>query len=58
MTGVDPIVSRSAAGTSSSRTHLSLTGVESLVADQSQAIDAGHESREAGDVMPLTLHRR
>lgn len=38
MTGVDPIVSRSAAGTSSSRTHLSLTGVESPVADQSQAI--------------------
>ena len=30
------------------------TGVESLVADQGQAVDAGHESCEAGDVMPLT----
>ena len=28
-------------------------GIKSLVADQGQAIDAGHESVEAGDVVPL-----
>ena len=28
-------------------------GIKSLIADQGQAIDAGHESVEAGDVVPL-----
>src|SRR5271169_6217507 len=32
------------------------TGIKSLIADQGQAIDAGHESVEAGDVVPLAWH--
>jgi len=33
------------------------TGVKSLVADQCQAIDAGHESVETGDVVPLAWQK-
>ena len=36
-----------------SRSRSQPASVKSLVADQRQAMDAGHESLETGDVMPL-----
>src|SRR5271169_5373002 len=43
----------SRSGMTASMSFAQPTGVKSLIADQGQAIDAGHESVEAGDVVPL-----